>query len=71
MIVSQKEFCMYVEDHFVTGNLSMIDTVLQACEEFKVDPELVEPLINRSLKEKMEIEFIDLNYIKPSSSRIV
>ena len=71
MIVDQKEFCLYVEEQFANGNMTMIDTVLAACEKYNIDPLMVEPLINRSVKEKMELEFIDLNYLKAETVSIL
>ncbi len=71
MIINQKDFCMHVETQFASTTTTMIDTVLEACEEFNVDPELVEPLINRSLKEKMRNEYVDLNYLKNENTIIV
>ncbi len=71
MIINKNEFCMHVEEEYSTNGMSMIDNILSACDVFKVDPDLVAPLINRSLKEKIEIEFIDLNYLEADSVSII
>lgn len=71
MIITKKDFCLHVEEQFCNNKMSMIDTVLSACIEYNIDPEMIEPLINRSLKEKMEAEFIDLNYLKAESNVII
>lgn len=71
MIVQQRDFCLYVEEQFANNNMSMIDTILSACAKYNIDPELVEPLINRSLREKIEIEFIDLNYLDADSMPVI
>jgi len=71
MILTKKDFCLHVEEEYSNNQMTMIDTVLASCEKYNIDPELVEPLINRSLKEKMEVEFIDLNYIKSESNTII
>ena len=73
MIITKKDFCMHVEEEYAEpeNTTSLIDTVLSACIQFNVDPEMVEPLINRSLKEKMKIEFIGLNYLKAETTVIV
>jgi len=71
MIISQKDFCLYVEEQFANNDMSMIDTVLGACAKYNIDPELVEPLINRSVREKMEIEFIELNYLRAETGKVI
>jgi len=71
MIITKKDFCNHVETNFATNTMTMIDTMLDACEEFNLDPDMVESLVNRSLKEKMKIEFINLNYLKQESAVIL
>ncbi len=71
MILTKKSFCLHVEEEFSKNDLSMIDTVLLACEEFNIDPALVEPLINRSVKEKIKREFVNLNLLKSSDTVII
>ena len=58
MIVTKKDFCLYIEELNASNKQSMIDNVLDACEEYNIDPSMIEPLINRSIKEKLELEFI-------------
>ena len=64
MIINKKEFCSFIEDKFAVEGSSIIYCVLDACEEFSIDPELVQPLINRQIKEKLEIEFVSMNYLE-------
>lgn len=71
MIITKREFCAHVEEEYSNNKYTMIDTVIGACDQFNVDPDLIEPLINRSVKEKMKIEYISLNYIKAESNVIV
>ena len=63
---------MYIEEQYAndTEENTIIDTVLYACEEYNVDPEMVEPLINRSVKEKMRVEYVKLNYLKDDTACI-
>lgn len=71
MIVTKKDFCGHVEEQFASNSMTMIDTVLYVCGEYNIDPELVEPLVNRSLKEKMQKEYINLNYLKPENTSVI
>ena len=70
MIINKKEFCIHIEEEFSTNNMSLIDNVLTACNEFNVDPDMVEPLINRSIKEKIKEEYIELNYLKADTNTL-
>jgi hypothetical protein len=71
MIVTQKDFCLFIEKNYAKGELSIIDSVLHACGRFNVDPAMIEPLINRSVKEKIKREYIKLNYLKEENNVIV
>ena len=71
MIITKKDFCLYLEDKFIESDKSMIEIVLEACEKYTIDADLVEPLINRQIKEKLEQEFIDLNYLKTENFKVV
>lgn len=71
MIVNKKDFCQYVEELHASNMQGMIDNVIAACEEYNIDPELVEPLINRSIREKLEVEFISLNYLKAQNHAVI
>ena len=62
---------MHVEDDFATTKHSMIESVLTACDEYNIDPIMIDPLINRSLKEKLKVEYISLNFIKQENNVIV
>lgn len=69
MIITKKDFCHHVEKEYADNKgVTMIDTILEACIQFNVDPEMVEPLVNRSLKDKMKVEFIELNYLKSENT---
>ena len=71
MIVTKQDFCLFIEDGFATNEMSMIDNVLHACDKFNVDPEMVGPLINRSIREKIKREYVKLNYLKEENNIIV
>jgi hypothetical protein len=43
--------------------LSYMDAVLEYCKENYLEPEDVAKLINKSLKDKIEMNFRDLNYL--------
>jgi hypothetical protein len=71
MIISKKDFCAYIEELNADNELSIIDNVLQACMDHNIDPLFVGPLINRSIKEKLEIEFSDINLLKINRNFVI
>jgi hypothetical protein len=71
MIIQKKDFCLYVEDSYLNNNLSLIDTVLEACDYFNIEYDLVKVFINRQLKEKLRIEFEKLNYLKSDNINVI
>jgi hypothetical protein len=70
MVITPKDFIDFVEETFATTDLNMIDSVLLACSTFNVDPEMVEPFINRSIKEKIRVDYVKLNYLKETNNII-
>jgi hypothetical protein len=40
-----------------------MDAVLEFCEEYMIEPVDITPKINKSLREKIENDFRDLNYL--------
>ena len=71
MIIDRKQFCLYIEELNIDNGDGIIQNVIKACDDHNIDPSLVEPLINRSIREKMEEEYVKLNYIKRDSGRIL
>ena len=71
MIISKKDFCIYVEELNSNNEISIIDNVLQACEDHNIDPSFVNSLINRSIKEKLRIEFVNINLLKSEQNFVI
>ena len=68
MFETANEFSMFIESLAVDKNLNVVDTILEYCEENYIEPEEISKLINRSLKDKLEISFIDMNYLPKHST---
>lgn len=63
MFESANEFSMYIETVAKTKNVGVLDALLQYCEENYIEPEEIAKLVNRSLKDKLEINFVEINYL--------
>ena len=57
------DFSLHIEQIVATSNVNYMDAVLEYCKENYLEPEDVAKLINKSLKDKIEMDFRELNYL--------
>lgn len=60
---SANEFSLYIEEVVKHKRVSYMDAVLDYCKENYLDPEDISKMINKSLKDKIEMDFRELNYL--------
>ena len=63
MFKSANEFSLYIESVVKEKRLSYMDAIIGYCKENYLDPEDVAKLINKSLKDKLEMDFREANYL--------
>jgi len=63
MFKTANEFSLHIEQMVRDSKMTYMDAVLEYCKENYLEPEDVSKLINRSLKDKIEMNFRDLNYL--------
>jgi len=63
MFKTANEFSLHIEEIVRDKKLSYMDAVLHYCKENYLEPEDVASLINKSLKDKIELNFRELNYL--------
>lgn len=63
MFKSANEFSLYIEQVVREKRLSYMDAILAYCKENFLEPEDVAKLINKSLKDKLEMDFREANYL--------
>lgn len=63
MFKSSNEFSLYIESVVKEKRLSYMDAILSYCKENYLDPEDIAKLINKSLKDKLEMDFREANYL--------
>lgn len=61
------QFSLNIEAEALQSNQSIIDTLLKFCDEHRMEPVDIIPHINRSLKEKLENEFIEARMLPRKS----
>ena len=62
-LMTPKKFSMRIEKLAKDSNTSYLDALLDYCEKNSVEPEQIKPLITKSLKEKLEVNARELNFL--------
>jgi hypothetical protein len=62
---SPNEFSLHIEERVFREKIGYMDAIIQYCTEVDIDIESISKLINQSLKDKVQIEAEDQNYLKP------
>jgi hypothetical protein len=57
------DFSLHIEQIVANSKMTYMDAVLEYCKENYLEPEDVAKLINKSLKDKIEMDFRELNYL--------
>ncbi len=61
---SPNEFSLYIEEKVIREQIGYMDAIIHYCEEVDIDVESISKLINQSLKDKVQIEAEENNYLK-------
>lgn len=65
---TSNEFSLHIEKMASERRMSHLDAVLKFCEEHYLEPDEVASKINKSLKEKIEKDFRELNYLPKTAT---
>lgn len=63
MFKTANEFSLYIEQIVKEKRVNHMDAVLEYCKENFIEPDDISSLINKSLKDKIEVCFRELNYL--------
>lgn len=63
LLNTPKTFCMKIEDIVKEKSISHMDAVLWYCEQEGLELEGISPLISKALKEKIEADARELNFL--------
>jgi hypothetical protein len=63
MFKNTNEFSLFIETLVAEKRISHMDAVLLYCEKNFIDPEDISGMINKNLKQKIERDMIELNYL--------
>jgi hypothetical protein len=63
MFKTSNEFSLHIEQLVQERRLNHMDAVLEYCKDNYLEPADVSKLINKSLKDKIEMNFREMNYL--------
>lgn len=59
------EFSIFIEQQAINNKQTVLESIMEYCEEHKIDdPGTLTPFITKSLKNKLEEIYKQLNYLK-------
>lgn len=62
------EFSLYIETFAHEQDIDLIDSVLLYCEDNYLEPDDISYLINKSLRDKLELEFQHNNFLPKTAT---
>lgn len=69
--LTKEKFVEHIENLVKDSGLNYIDAIVFYCETHNVEIETVPKLINRQIKEKLQLDATDLNFlVSPSRARL-
>lgn len=68
MFESANDFSLFIETTANEKNIGVVDTLIQYCEDNYLEPEEVAKLVNKSLKDKLEMNFVEMNFLPKQAS---
>jgi len=67
---SPNEFSLYIEEKVQSEKIGYMDAIIQYCNEIDIDVEAIAKLINQPLKDKIEVEAEEHNYLKRKRGKL-
>ena len=62
-VMTPKKFAVVIEGMVSQGGISYMDAILDYCEKNQMEPDTIAPLISKPLKEKLEADARELNFL--------
>jgi len=67
-IITPTKFCLLIELIVQTKNISYMDACLDYCKEKEIEPNSIARLVNKSLKQKIQMEAEELHFLPKTNS---
>ena len=62
-VMTPKKFAIKIEQIVSKGGITYMDAILNYCEKNQMEPDAIAPLISKPLKEKIEADARELNFL--------
>ena len=62
-LMTPKKFSIAIEKTVRESGISYMDALVDYCNKNQIEPEQIKPLITKSLKEKVEVDARNLNFL--------
>lgn len=62
------EFSHFIESVACKDNIDLIDALLKYCDDNMIEPSDISNMINKSLRDKLEVEFQKINYLPQTAT---
>jgi hypothetical protein len=69
--MNSKEFSLIIEGIVKEKRITYMDAIVDYCESNDIDLSTVKSIINKSLKEKIKIEAVDLKMLKEKKGGVL
>ena len=66
--MNRSRFTKLIEAQILEKKLSYLDAVVEVCDQTSIDPEDVKKFISPVIKDKLEAEAMDLNFLPKKNS---
>ena len=67
-IITPTKFSLLIEEMVQTKNISYMDACLEYCKEKELEPNSIAKLVNKSLKQKIQMEAEQLHFLPKTNS---
>lgn len=61
---SPNEFSLYIEEVVQSNKIGYMEAIIKYCNDIDIDIESISKLVNQSLKDKIQIEAEENNYLR-------
>ena len=62
-VMTPKKFAIKIETIVKTSGTTYMDAILDYCEKHQMEPDTIAPLISKPLREKLEADARELNFL--------
>ena len=67
-IITPTKFSLLIEEMVQTKNISYMDACLEYCKEKELEPNSIARLVNKSIKQKIQMEAEQLHFLPKTNS---